>query len=130
MGVIAPWCLGVGLLVSITADAGQDPTIGGSLAAMSAHAARQPDDLVPMRAVALIADGGGFGLDVGQRAGTGERLLMPLSFDLGTPDDYRHVTDEVEPRRDLKRDAPRGVLPVSSVSRSFACSQAVSEIAL
>ncbi len=109
MGVIAPWCLGVGLLVSITADAGQDPTIGGSLAAMSAHAARQPDDLVPMRAV---ADGGAFGLDVGRRAGVGERLLMPVSFDLGTPDDYRHVTDEVEPRRDLKRDAPRGVLPV------------------
>ena len=112
MGVIAPWCLGVGLLVSITADAGQDPTIGGSLAAMTAHASGQPDDLVPMRAVVLIADGGAFGLDVGRRAGAGERLFMPLSFELGAPDDYRHVTDEVEPRRDLKRDAPRGVLPV------------------
>ncbi len=112
LGAIAPWCLGMGLLVSITADAGQDPTIGGSLAAISAHAARQPDDLVPMRPVALVADGGAFGLNVGYRAAGAERLLTPLSYDLGAPDDYRHVTDEVEPRRDLKRDVPRGVLPV------------------
>ena len=111
MGVIAPWCLGMGLLVSITADAGQDPTIGGSLAALSARAAPQPDDLVPMRTVAL--NGGTFGLtETGHDAFGGERLLMPLSFELGTPDDYRHVTDEVEPRRDLKRGASRSALPV------------------
>ena len=111
MGVIAPWCLGMGLLVSITADAGQDPTIGGSRAAVSALAARQPDDLVPMRTVALLGEGGAFGLN---RVGTGigDRLLTPSSLDLGTPDDYRQVSDEVEPRRDLKRGASRGATPV------------------
>ena len=113
LGVIAPWCLGMGLLVSITADAGQDPTIGGSRAAVSTRAAGQPDDLVPMRTVALSGDGGAFDLSsAGDRAGYGERLLMPLRFDVGTADDYRQVTDEVEPRRDLKRGVSRATLPV------------------
>ena len=39
IGVIAPWCLGMGLLVSITADAGQNATVGGSFAALAARAA-------------------------------------------------------------------------------------------
>ncbi len=113
MGVIAPWCLGMGLLVSITADAGQDPTIGGSLAALSARAAPQPDDLVPIHRPALLGDGGAFGLLERSRGDVGAgRLLTPLSFDLGTPDDYRQVTEEVEPRRDLKRGASRAALPV------------------
>ncbi len=103
VGVIAPWCLGVGLLVSITADAGQNGTVGGMIAAMSATAVGQPDDLIPVRSLALTGEFGGLGLD-------DEHVLMPISFDLGTPDDYRQMTDEIEPRRDLKRGA--GAFPI------------------
>ena len=95
MGVIAPWCLGMGLLVSITADAGQSTGRGGSLAALSAHAAAQPDDLVPMQTLALTGDFGGYGLPDGQ-------LATPVSFDPGEPDDFKEVADEIEPRADLK----------------------------
>ncbi len=31
-GAVAPWCLGVGLAVSVPADAGVDSTIGASFA--------------------------------------------------------------------------------------------------
>ncbi len=107
VGVVAPWCLGMGLLVSITADAGQDPTIGGSLATPSAHAVPQPDDLIPMRTLVLTGDIGAFGLT--DRPG---RLLIPVVLDPGTAADYRQVSDEVEPRRDLKRSATAHVMPV------------------
>ena len=39
LGVVAPWCLGMGLLVSFTADAGQDFASGASLAPIEARAA-------------------------------------------------------------------------------------------
>ena len=95
LGVIAPWCLGIGLLVSITADAGQNATLGGSLAALSARATPEPHDLVPIESLARTGDLGDFGM-------LQDRLLTPISFDPGEPDDYRQAADEVEPRRDLK----------------------------
>ena len=96
IGVIAPWCLGMGLLVSITADAGQNATIGGSLAALSVHATTQPDDLVPAQTLALTGDIGGFGLHDEQR------LLMPVSLSIGQADEFKQVNDEIEPHGDLK----------------------------
>ena len=62
VGVIAPWCLAMGLLVSVTADAGQPVTVGGSLAALSTRAVLQPDDLVPLESGVLTGDLGHFGL--------------------------------------------------------------------
>ena len=62
VGVVAPWCVAVGLLVSFTADAGQPVTVGGSLAMLSAMAVPQPDDLVPLESAALTGDLGHFGL--------------------------------------------------------------------
>lgn len=103
IGVIAPWCLAMALLVSITADAGQNATLGGSLAALSARATPQPDDLVPIESLALTGDFGDFGMQ-------NDRLLTPVSFDLGQPDDFKEVNDEIEPRGDLK---PRpGAFPI------------------
>ena len=98
IGVIAPWCLATGLLVSITADAGQTATIGGSFAMLDARATPQPDDLIPVETMALTGDVGSFGL-------AGDRFLTPVSFDPGQPEDFATVNDEIEPRKDLKRNA-------------------------
>jgi len=95
IGVIAPWCLGMGLLVSITADAGQNATQGGSLAALSSRAASQPGDLVPLQSLALTGDIGDYGMH-------DARLATPVSFDPGEPDDFNDVADEIEPHADLK----------------------------
>ncbi len=95
VGVIAPWCLGMGLLVSFSADAGQSASLGGSFAAPSARAALQPDDLVPAQTLALTGDISGFGL-------RDEHLLIPTSLDIGQADDFKQTSDEIEPRGDLK----------------------------
>jgi spore germination cell wall hydrolase CwlJ-like protein len=95
ISVIAPWCLGMGLLVSITADAGQNATIGGSFAVLDSRAPPQPTDLIPAETVALTGDVGGFGI-------AGDPLVKPVSFDLGQPADFAAVDDEIEPRGDLK----------------------------
>lgn len=109
MGVVAPWCLAVGLLVSFTADAGQTATVGGSLAALSAEAVQQPDDLVPLGSAALTGDFGHFGL--GRPAAT----LEPARYETGRNAEFRAITDEIEPRRELKRQsatATPAALPV------------------
>ncbi len=97
MGVVAPWCLAVGLLVSITADAGQTVSVGGSLAPLSTLAIQQPDDLVPATAAVLTGDLGHFGL------GRPAAVPMPARYETGRGADIRSVTDEIEPRRELKR---------------------------
>ena len=107
IGVIAPWCLGMGLLVSFSADAGQNAFLGGSFASLSSRVALQPDELVP-QTLALTGDIGGFGL-------RDERLLIPASLDIGQAEDFKQVSDEAEPRRDLK---PRtGPFPVVDRAR-------------
>lgn len=95
IGAIAPWCLGLGLLISITADAGQNGSLGGSLAALSAHAAVQPDELVPLQSLALTGNFGDYGMHDTARA-------TPISFDPGRPDDFKAAADEIEPRTVLK----------------------------
>lgn len=109
IGVIAPWCLGVGLLVSITADAGQNATVGGSFASLSAPAVAQPDDLVPVETAALTGDMSSFGLDLADTAQR-QRLLTPVSFELGQAEDLATVSDEIEPKLVMK--ARIGPLPV------------------
>ncbi len=97
VSVVAPWCLAVGLLVSATADAGQPVTVGGSFAALSARAVQQPDDLIPLASAALSGNFGHFGL------GRPAAAPMPAGFETGRSEDFRKTTDEIEPRRDLKR---------------------------
>ena len=106
IGVIAPWCLGMGLLVSITADAGQNGAIGGSLVTLSAPAIGQPDDLIPIQSLSLTGELGGLGLG-------DAHLLQQVTFAPGTADDYNQVTDEIEPRKDLKAMTHKpGAVPV------------------
>jgi spore germination cell wall hydrolase CwlJ-like protein len=111
--VIAPWCLGMGLLVSITADAGQNATIGGSLVELTAQAAPQPGDLVPMQTLALTGDLASFGL-----SGSDRRLLTPVRLDPGSPDDFKQFSDEIEPRRDLKRSQTKAAHAMPLIDRT------------
>ena len=84
-GVVAPWCLGLTLVVSATADAGQDASLGASRAALTALPAPAPDDLVPT---------GAFGLDVGLLRA---RLIAGERVDLAST-----LLEEIEPRIVLK----------------------------
>ena len=96
MGVVAPWCLGIGLVVSMAADAGQDATIGASLAPAGILAAIQPGNLIP-----VAVTGPGFGLDPRPAAaGSAQARLF-----LGDSPDFAQVPDEVAPRAALKPNA-------------------------
>jgi hypothetical protein len=90
---IAPWCLGLGLVVSATAQAGQDPIFSGSVAFESAQA--------PIRQ-ALLNSTPHFQGDLLDRAGAPPRV-MEASLTLGSPDDLAAIDDEVDPHADLKR---------------------------
>ncbi len=94
MGVVAPWCLGVGLVVSISAEAGQDASSGASIAPASVLHVTAPGDLIP-----TDVSGIGFGLGaVSAREARQEARLM-----IGDPTEFDRVSDEVEPRIVMKR---------------------------
>jgi spore germination cell wall hydrolase CwlJ-like protein len=94
MGVVAPWCLGVGLVVSMSADAGQDATIGASFAPASFRSVIQPGDLIPTE-VSVV----GFGLDHGDNAPASQEARLML----GEASEFDRVADEIEPRTVMKR---------------------------
>ncbi|MGA3303018.1 MAG: cell wall hydrolase [Methylovirgula sp.] len=89
MGVVAPWCLGVGLLVSFSADAGQDMTYGATLAPVSLQTILQPADLIPNQIdgmpLALIK--------AGPAVGDQEARL-----ELGESEEFSERKDEILPR--------------------------------
>ena len=96
LGVVAPWCLGLGLVVSFTADAGQDASIGASRAPLASRAPSLPFDLIP----ASGAERDLFGLRQRPRD-----LVQRASLVIGGGSDFNTSPDEVEPRADLKRNA-------------------------
>jgi spore germination cell wall hydrolase CwlJ-like protein len=93
---IAPWCLGMGLVVSITAEAGQDRSIGMSTALQASADA----PVSAMRAAVLASNprlpGDAFGRASAETLGREARLT------LGSSDDLKAVDDEIDPRTDLK----------------------------
>ncbi len=93
LSVVAPWCLGIGIVVSVTADAGQDVVSGASMAPIVARAAMQPIDLVP-RGDVLTGNLVMFG--------SGRGLLREARLALGAPEDFASIPDEIAPRGDLK----------------------------
>jgi spore germination cell wall hydrolase CwlJ-like protein len=93
LSVVAPWCLGIGIVVSVTADAGQDVVSGASLAPIVARAALQPSDLVP-RGDILTGNLGMFG--------SGRGLLREARLAIGVPEEFGVIPDEIAPRGDLK----------------------------
>ncbi len=84
----------MGLVVSITADAGQDASIGASLATLASRAPDIPGDLVPSLNPLLqpIAS-----LDPARRH------LVYASLFVGEQDDIMTPADEIEPKIELKR---------------------------
>lgn len=96
--VVAPWALAGGLLVSITAEAGQEPTVGGSVSALAYRAAPTPTDLLPIRdALSLAA------FDSPARSAKG--LLREARYVIGDQAELARVPDEITPRIALKAHA-------------------------
>jgi hypothetical protein len=83
-GTVAPWCLASALLVSFTADAGQDP---GAM-----------DEWRQLPQIAAIAAAPIVKLPA-------SRFLDEAHLFIGDSDELRSMPDEVEPRVDLKLDA-------------------------
>ena len=94
LGVVAPWCIGMSLVVSFTADAGQDASIGASLAPLASRAPSMPFDLVPPSGSELNL----FGLRNRPRD-----AVSLASLTIGDAGDFNARPDEVDPRGDLKR---------------------------
>jgi spore germination cell wall hydrolase CwlJ-like protein len=95
VAVFAPWCVGAGLLVSFTADAGQDFLIGGSVAPPPAVASGMPSDLIPARAALSL---GAFGL----REPSRDAVRRQARLILGEESELAAGPGEVEPRATLK----------------------------
>ena len=96
VGVIAPWCLGIGLMVSFTAVAGQDAGIGASVAPRSFGVSVPPLDLIP--SIATMRQS--FGL-----AQPTQARVRLAALQLGDKADLLATPDEIEPRRELKSGA-------------------------
>ena len=95
LAVFLPWCLGGGLLVSFTADAGQDLQIGASVAPVPSARAGAPGDLVPSRAALSLSS---FGMPVHVAA----RALREASLVIGEERELQAGSGEVAPRIILK----------------------------
>jgi spore germination cell wall hydrolase CwlJ-like protein len=93
--VVAPWCLAAALLVSFTADAGQEVPSGASRAPLSLSPAVMPKQLAPSPHSLATPFGENFG----------RGLLHEARLVLGAPDQFDAPPDEIEPRADLKKNA-------------------------
>jgi len=99
-GAIAPWCLGMALAVSMSADAGQEAASGASIAPLPWRAPAPPAVLVPAQPPTL-------GLDFGKFPGEARKVLRQASLSIGDGEEFKRLPDEIEPRADLKRNARR-----------------------
>jgi spore germination cell wall hydrolase CwlJ-like protein len=90
-GTVAPWCLAAGVLVSFTADAGQDPAslLGGLR------------DGPTVRERTFFAST----LPIAPRLPDGF-IVRQASLIVGEPDDLRALPDEIDPRNVLKPATP------------------------
>ena len=95
VSVAAPWCLGAGMLVSFTADAGQEVPSGALRAPLSASAAVMPQTLAPAPRL--------YSADPDMNSGRG--LLHEARLMLGAPDQIGLAPEEVDPRADMKHSA-------------------------
>jgi spore germination cell wall hydrolase CwlJ-like protein len=102
MGVVTPWCLGIGLVLSIPADAGQDAMFGASIAPLNQRAAEAPHDLVP----SLVGMG-----SLGLTSNGSQALVREARLALGAPEDLAQLPDEIEPRKTLKNKAVAHQIP-------------------
>jgi spore germination cell wall hydrolase CwlJ-like protein len=93
---VCPWCIACLVVVSLTAQAGQEISIG--VTRVSGLEVRAPEDLVPVTRAredeAFPISGGAF-----------QGLVSPASLTVGQPEDLASVPDETEPKLALKRHA-------------------------
>jgi hypothetical protein len=94
---VAPWGIALGFVVSITAQAGQDPGLTGGLVAQGVDAAR----LSPVRE-ALLASRFGPPERFAARGGA-EIPIVEARWTLGAPEDLAAVPDEIEPNAAVKQ---------------------------
>lgn len=97
-GVVAPWCVAIGLVASFAADADPDTTSGASVAVLSATGLATPADLVPDVSDAPRSLFSLLGLPSGA-------VYQLARREIGEPKDFVAVPEEgVEPRIVLKPD--------------------------
>jgi spore germination cell wall hydrolase CwlJ-like protein len=84
------------MLVSFTAEAGQDFAVGATLAPIESRAARMPDDLIP-RTPVLTGNLGPIG--------AGRGLLRQARLSVGAAEEFHTAPDEITPRIALKPNA-------------------------
>ncbi|MGD0642063.1 MAG: cell wall hydrolase [Roseiarcus sp.] len=94
---VAPWGIALGFLVSITAQAGQEPGWTGGVVAQAARSDRPS----PVREALLAST---FRLPTRSTAlGGDENPILEASLTLGAPEDLASIPDEIEPNAVLKR---------------------------
>ena len=94
---VAPWGIALGLLVSITAQAGQDPGGTDSLIAQS----RRADHPSSVREALLSST---FGLPARSHALDGDETpILEARLTLGAPEELTAIPDEIEPNAAVKQ---------------------------
>ena len=94
---VAPWGIALGLIVSITAQAGQDPGGSGGLVAQRARA----DRASPVREALLAST---FGLLARSAARDGDDYpIVEARLTLGAPEELAAIADEIEPNATIKQ---------------------------
>jgi Cell Wall Hydrolase len=99
-GAIAPWCLGMALAVTVSADGGQETASGASFAPLPLRVPAPPAVLVPAQPPMLD-------LDFGKFPGEARKVLQEASLSIGGGEEFKRLPDEIEPRTELKRNARR-----------------------
>ena len=92
VGVIAPWCLGMGLLVSFTASAGQDPKSDWNLTPITAR-------MKSLGAPAML--GSALNGELGGK-GQADGLIQTARLAVGGQQELRAAPDESEPHVEMK----------------------------
>ncbi len=94
---VAPWGIALGLLVSITAQAGQDSGASGALVAQQARG----DRASPVREALLAST---FGLAPHSLARDGDDdPIVEARLTVGAPEDLAAIPDEIEPNAAIKQ---------------------------
>lgn len=95
LGAVAPWCLGLVLAVTVAADAGQDASIGSSLAPISAFQRANAGDLI-------LPSGSSLRASIALPRIYTASLMQEARLTVGDKEDLI-ASDEIEPRKVLKR---------------------------
>jgi len=110
LATLAPWALGVGVLVSFTADAGQGSAADWNVAPLTART----------RLAAAKTDVGFAQAAAGGKTLAAEPLapIQTARLEIGAPQDLGEAPDELAPRVELKSDAAADAADFPAVDRT------------